>query len=210
MDAGEGWVLPAGLPGKARWYQELDFMNVHISASALSRINDGKLPQYEARSQVRDPTFVQLAVNLHEIAEADETILKMYRDTMMFALAAHVNHVWGGVRRELLTQRVDSRIRRAIDYIEAHLETDISLEKLASVAAMSPYHFSRIFKSATGLPPHRFLASRRINRAKPLLKTTNLPIVEIAYRVGYADVSHFTQLFKRITGGTPGNFRNAA
>jgi AraC family transcriptional regulator len=85
----------------------------------------------------------------------------------------------------------------------------VSLERLADIAAMSPFHFARSFKKATGMPPHQFLASRRIERAKHLLKMTGLPIVEVAFRVGYENVSHFTQLFRRMTGGTPGQFRTA-
>jgi AraC family transcriptional regulator len=207
MDVGEGWVLPAEMDGKARWNQDLDFINVHFSASALARVNNGETPQFPILSQVTDPTFAHMALNLHETAEATETVMKMYRDTMMFALAAHVNRVYGGTAMEPLAPKLDARLQRAIDLIDAKLTEDIALEDLASAAAMSPFHFSRSFKRATGLPPHQYLASRRIEMAKALLKTTSLPVAEIAFRVGYQDVSHFTQLFKRMTGATPGEFR---
>jgi AraC family transcriptional regulator len=207
MDAGEGWVLPADLDGKARWDQDLDFINVHFSASALARVNNGVAPEFPVLSQVKDPTFVHMALNLHETADATETVMRMYRDTMMFALAAHVNRIYGGAMMQPLAAKLDPRLQRAVNLIESDFSKDISLEDLASAAAMSPFHFSRSFKRATGLPPHQYLASRRVEAAKALLKTTTLPIIEIGFRVGYQDVSHFTQLFKRFTGVTPGEFR---
>lgn len=71
---------------------------------------------------------------------------------------------------------------------------------------MSPIYFAESFKRAFGMAPHQFVATKRIEAAKALL-TTTLPITEIAYRAGYEDASHFTQLFKRMTGQIPGGFR---
>jgi AraC family transcriptional regulator len=207
MSPGEGWVLPAGVEGKARWRQNLDLLNVHFSASALARVNNGITPDFKILTQVNDPAFVQLALNLHETAEQTETIMRMYRDTMMFALVAHVNRSYGGTVMESLAPKMDPRLQRAVTLAEEKLNTDLSLADLAKEAGMSPFHFTRSFKRATGLPPHQFLATRRVERAKILLKSTQLPIVEIAYRVGYENVSHFSHLFKRVTGGTPSEFR---
>jgi AraC family transcriptional regulator len=209
LQAGMGWVLPANLEAKARWHEELDFLNIHISEAAILRLNNGELPSFQALDQVSDPTLVHMALNLHESANEDDAVLKMYRDTMMFALVAHVNRVYGGSKPEPIVSSIDPRLQRAISMAEDKFAENLSLEQLASEAAMSPFHFARSFKRATGLPPHKFLASKRIDRAKELLKTTTLPIMEIAFRVGYEDVSHFTDLFRRMTGGTPGEFRSA-
>lgn len=209
LQAGMGWLVPANVDLKARWEDDVDFLSIHISESAIRRLNNGELPMFEAKEQFSDPTLVHMALNLHESALEQDTVQKMYRDTMMFALVAHVNRVYGGAKPEPTVSPIDPRLQRAINMVEDKFAENLSLEQLASEAAMSPFHFARSFKRATGLPPHKFLASKRIERAKQLLKTTTLPIMEIAFRVGYEDVSHFTDFFRRMTGGTPGEFRSA-
>jgi AraC family transcriptional regulator len=208
LEAGHGWVLPSDFEWKARWSQELDFVNVYLSASALAKVNDGITPVFQAKNQILDPFFVQLAISLHETAHLEDTVEKMYRDTTMFTLAAHVNRIYGNTPMKPLASKLDPRFKRVIDIIESRVGKEISLEDLANAANMSPFHFSRSFKRAIGLPPHQYLATRRVEHAKNLLKSTQLPVTEIAYRVGYVNLSHFIQLFRRVTGCTPGEFRS--
>jgi AraC family transcriptional regulator len=103
----------------------------------------------------------------------------------------------------------EERLRRVRDYIEAHLDRDLSLTALAEVARLSPYHFSRSFKEATGLGPQRFVTQRRLERAKALLRRTARPLAAIARDTGFADQSHLTAVFRRETGSTPGRYRQA-
>jgi AraC family transcriptional regulator len=81
---------------------------------------------------------------------------------------------------------------------------------LAAVVALSPYHFARAFKASTGMPPHRFVTQRRMDRAMGLLTTTRASVTEIAYAVGFGNVSHFRRLFRRHTGFLPGAVRDTA
>jgi AraC-like DNA-binding protein len=104
---------------------------------------------------------------------------------------------------------VDRRLRRAVELMHAHLGRELPLEELASAAYLSPFHFARLFKKATGASPHAYLAALRIERAKSLLATTDLSITEIATRVGYSSSSHFTKAFRQSTGLTPRAFRAA-
>jgi len=101
------------------------------------------------------------------------------------------------------------RLRRVRDYIEAHLDYRLTLTDLAGVACLSPYHFSRSFKQAIGVGPQRYVMQRRLERAKTLMRRTNEPLAEIAQRVGFADQSHLTSIFRRETGVTPGRYRAA-
>jgi AraC family transcriptional regulator len=92
-----------------------------------------------------------------------------------------------------------------------NLEGSPTLEQMASVARLSPYHFARGFKAATGLPPHQYVIARRIERAQHLLRTNGeLRLAEVALRVGFSDQSHFSFHFKRIAGVTPRQFRISA
>lgn len=72
---------------------------------------------------------------------------------------------------------------------------------------MSPYHFSRMFKLSTGLPPHQYVMRQRIERAKALLTNTDLPVGVVAQEVGFASPSHFAQQFRRLVGTAPRFFR---
>jgi AraC family transcriptional regulator len=92
-------------------------------------------------------------------------------------------------------------------YIEEHVADDISLAALAELARLSPYHFCRTFKQSFGMPPHRYHANRRIERAKQLLANRELPVTTIALDVGFSETSTFTAAFHRLTGQTPTSYR---
>ena len=82
---------------------------------------------------------------------------------------------------------------------------------MAAVARLSVYHFARQFKAATGLPPHQYVLTRRVERAKELLQArTHLSLAEVAAHTGFSDQSQFTHHFKRMVGVTPGQFRTPA
>lgn len=97
--------------------------------------------------------------------------------------------------------------KRLAAYIEEHVADDIPLASLAELARLSPCHLSRSFKQSFGMPPHKYHASRRIERAKQLLANCELSVTEIALEVGFSETSTFTAAFHRLTGQTPSNYR---
>jgi AraC family transcriptional regulator len=102
------------------------------------------------------------------------------------------------------------RLKRVTEFIALHLDQDLTLAQLGAVACMSPFHFARLFKRSTGLPPHRFVVRARIDQARALLAgQRRLPIRRIAEVVGFRTVSHFTAVFHRVTGTTPRAYRAA-
>jgi AraC family transcriptional regulator len=94
--------------------------------------------------------------------------------------------------------------RRAIELIEAKLDSNLSVEFLASEVELSPAHFARAFRETFGLPPHRYLLHLRLERARRMLDAENAVLSDVAQRVGFADQAHFTRFFKREYGVTPG------
>ena len=99
------------------------------------------------------------------------------------------------------------RLRRVTEYIQQNLDKDLTLAELAALLYMSPYHFARLFKCSTGVPPHRFVVRQRIARARAFLATQELSIAQISRMVGFRTASHFTTVFRRATGVTPRGYR---
>jgi len=99
------------------------------------------------------------------------------------------------------------RLLRAKDRMDASSHEDWPVERLASVSNVSSAHFARSFKQAFGIPPHRYLLTRRIERAKTLLRDTDLSITEIAFQTGWASLGTFGRIFRDITGENPGALR---
>lgn len=93
-------------------------------------------------------------------------------------------------------------ITEAISYFQTHLYDEITLDKLASHVAYSPYHFSRIFKEETGLPPLYFVSSMRLQRAKELLLNTNFSVRDISLEIGQQSLGMFTTRFTKSVGVT--------
>lgn len=115
----------------------------------------------------------------------------------------------GGTPRRARGSRLTAtQRRRAIAMIDEQLGEGITLGELAGECGLSPHHFSREFKRATGYPPHEFHLRRRIERSRELLLASpHRTIAAIAFELGFSDESHFRRHFKRIVGTTPGLFR---
>ncbi len=99
-------------------------------------------------------------------------------------------------------------VRKVIQYIENNYRMDLSNETIGEYFHFNPSYLNRIFKENTGDTLHNFLVRYRMNLAMDLLHTTSLPINEIVATVGFSDIPHFIKSFKKITGKTPGDYRN--
>jgi AraC-like DNA-binding protein len=99
-------------------------------------------------------------------------------------------------------------VKQACDYLSEHYAENISLEKLASIANLSPFHFNRVFSEQVGMPPHAFQTQLRVSRAKSLLRQGRA-LTHIALETGFFDQSHLNRHFKRLTGVTVGQYRNS-
>lgn len=99
------------------------------------------------------------------------------------------------------------RLLRAKDRMDAASHEDWPVRRLARVSGVTEAHFARSFKQAFGVPPHRYLLTRRIERATALLRDTDLPITEIAFQTGWASLGTFGRTFRDITGESPGAIR---
>ncbi|HEY3429899.1 MAG TPA: AraC family transcriptional regulator, partial [Cyclobacteriaceae bacterium] len=98
-------------------------------------------------------------------------------------------------------------IEKAKDYITKHFTSDISLTEIADHCHVSPFHFSRIFKTFTSISPHQFLLSIRLKNSELLLKETSLPVADVAFSSGFNSIEHFTNAFRQKYHSPPARFR---
>lgn len=153
---------------------------------------------------IYDPALAAQLLRLHQTLLAPESSLSSETNLLTFVSA-------------LITRYADTRLvaaepseanaalRKVRDYLEAHYAEAISLNQLAQMASLSPYHLTRLFSKQWGIPPHAYLESVRIRQARRLL-ALGQPIVEVALATGFADQSHFTHRFRRSVGVPPGEY----
>ena len=157
-----------------------------------------------------DPVVHHLGQTLLSSLERPHHAPKIFLDYVLQAMNCHFVCSYGGVKTSAPPFRggLSSRqMRRATELLEAHLEGDITLQKVAEACELSVSHFARAFKTTFRRPPYRWLIERRVDRARDLMTNTRLPLVDIAARCGFADQSALNRSFKRIHGVTPGIWR---
>ncbi|GAB2797729.1 AraC family transcriptional regulator [Halomonas shantousis] len=126
----------------------------------------------------------------------------------LYQVAARLVQRAGRFQPEGTASRPDALLRRAREYILAHLEEDMSLDDISQAAHLSKYHFLRLFRQQVGMTPHQYVLNCRINAARHALATGAGPS-DVAFRYGFADLSHFNRRFKRIYGMTPYRYQRS-
>ncbi|MEM8788714.1 MAG: AraC family transcriptional regulator [Pseudomonadota bacterium] len=144
-----------------------------------------------------------------ELSHAD-ALSSLYLDSAIQTLTLHLlrNHSTGPDQAAPRRTSIPPKLTQVVlEYIEDNLAEDVSLEQIAGIAEMSPFHFSRAFKVAMGETPHRYVLRRRVERCRALLERSQMTLAHIAYACGFSSQSHMTAVFRRETGVTPGRLR---
>lgn len=168
-------------------------------------------PEIGSAFASRDVVVLGVASLLKRAHVHDEPLDDIQASALAHHLAEHVVSRYCGMtsgRRDHSPGRLDqATLDRVAELVETHIADPLTVSDLARAAAVSPFHFARTFKASTGLAPHQFVMSRRTERAKALFLHTSLPVPEVAYAVGYSNVSHFRRTFRRYTGFQPADLR---
>ena len=158
-----------------------------------------------------DAVVLGIGSVLRRVHATDAYLSDVAASTLANRLAIHLLSSYCGMRsleRGRGDGRLDARtVARVAEFVDARLGSRLALDQLASVARLSPFHFARAFKSSTGLTPHGFVTSRRMDRARNLLLTGRDPVDEVARMVGFTNVSHFRRVFRRHVGLPPSALR---
>ncbi len=220
---GEQLIAPAGCintvnpdevhTGQAATAEGWTYRMFYLSAGRLQQVaNDlaGRptdLPFFTA-GVIEDPNLARLIRHVH-VQLADEQIERLEKETLLLQMFSRL------ISRHTYTPQLSGKagaehaaVRRVIDYLDTHFDEDLSIDTLAGIACLSPYHFIRTFSGQTGLTPHAWLMQLRTRKAKDFLGR-GLPIADVAAQTGFSDQSHLNRSFKRLLGFTPGQYRNS-
>jgi AraC family transcriptional regulator len=158
-----------------------------------------------------DATLAQIGAALHGmLGRESQPTDRIFANGLRTALAAHLigNYTVDRWQPPTRGPSLDAkRLQRVLDFMEAQLADDLSLEDLAREACLSPYHFSRLFHEATGRPPHRYLIERRIQVAQKMLQSEQSSMMEVALDTGFGSQASFARAFRKVTGVTPSQYR---
>ena len=174
--------------------------------SSRSPLDFGRLQ----KNSFRSPLLTALLDKLWREARYNDHISRLFVDSAVFTVLAELHSLAarpdsGDTKRGFC----DWRLRRTIEVMESRLDEDLSLEELAFGAGLSPRHYSALFRAGTGLPPHRWLVRRRIERACEMLLDPRLSITEIACACGFASSQHLATVFRKQMGASPSDYRRA-
>lgn len=187
------------------WVYRMIYPEVDLLRRAASDLADHTVDiPFFPRPVITDPPLFHLLRDMHITLEREPDTLT--REIRLLGVLAQLvaRHAEQRPRPSPLgTER--RAVARAREYLDAHFAENISLEALAGVTHLSPFHLSRLFRQQMGQPPHAYLTHIRIKHAKQLL-LAGLPIVDVATLTGFSDQSHLTRHFKRIVGVTPGHY----
>jgi len=197
--------------------QASDWVHITLDPEYLNQIAaDNGLPiDFQLKHQLffLDPTILHIAQLLKTEVVSNGPAGTLLVESLRNVLAIHLLRNYGQAQQPI--PQSDKRLspfqtKRITDYIEEHLAEDLSLAMLAAIVPMSEFHFARLFKATIGETPYRYITQRRIERAKVLLSVTQLSVAEVAYRVGFANQSHFTAQFRKLVGTTPKQYRECS
>ena len=210
-------VMPAGTvhvtgPSRlliAEFSAACEFIHFHVSNDYLRKRQDAVrlgLTQPTDLNDliVRDPLAELLARTL---LESNNKTDRLYAESVGQTLVMHIARM--ELSRPIANALPKWRLKRVLEYVNAHLDDALSLADLAAVAGLSRMHFAGQFRAATGFRPHEYLLYQRIESAKSMLSGTDMPLAEVALSVGFQAQPHFSTVFKRFTGQSPKRWRRA-
>jgi AraC family transcriptional regulator len=219
VSAGDFFLTQSDEPYEMRWQthggETFEVMHLYLGLPLIERASRELSGQASALLRLRDVsgardshiTFVLQQLRSELIEQRSPSAL--FAQSLAQALAVHLLRTYPAETQA--GRRVNAlqayKLRKVTEAMTAHLDDEFSLATLAALAELSEYHFSRLFKRATGLAPSQYFIRLRMARARQLLLESQRSVIDIGLEVGYSSASHFSQVFRREVGVTPSEFR---
>ncbi|MDR3526865.1 MAG: AraC family transcriptional regulator [Rhizomicrobium sp.] len=213
------WLVPIGVENDVVDIAETlpEVLHLYLPTRPFETLTDDfNLAKSPARSiqylaGVQDDLIRQIGLSILSELSHETAAGRMLVETSSLMLAAllaqRYSDGWRGPPPETHHRLDNVRLRRVLDYIDENADSDISVQELAEIACLSPFHFTRMFTAAMGLPPARFVSQQRLENAKAMLARGKLPLSEIALSSRFSSQASFNRAFRRATGMTPGEYQ---
>ena len=219
---GSTWICPAGIVEEATRLSD-DFpqvLHIYIPQHSFIQVSNEGLIDCSAHNlryecQVSDPAVHRVTQEVIRELREETSSGGLKIDALAVELIStlacdHLDSMHSRRPLSFAKGMLDrQRLDRVLQYIEANLDRDISVEDLAEAACFSLFHFVRAFRLAMGRPPHAYVSERRLDRAKHLLAYSNRPLVDISLTCRFSGQANFTKAFKRAMGVSPGRYRQS-
>jgi AraC family transcriptional regulator len=209
-------IYPAHQAQKMRWQGDIESIHLYLDPvfmqQAIAESTKGQPIEVMPRLKTNDPLIRSLGIALISELRFNKEGSRLYAETVAALLSIHLlQHytVWKQAVKHYAEGLSQGKLHQTLDYIHSYLDQNLSLNELAALVYISPYHFARLFKQSTGMAPHQYVTKCRIKKAKRLLAQQELSILEITHQVGFQSQSYFTTLFRRSLGVTPTSYRNS-
>jgi len=219
VKVGDFFLTRSPVPYEMRWHAEgeepFKVMHLYLSVQVFERVveeifgKSASVMRLRDISGGRDQQLSSMLELIHAELTAEGQGSRLFVQGLAQTLAVHLVRHYATWDAEVRASNAlpGAKLRRATAFMEAHLHEPFDLTRLAPAAGLSAFHFSRLFKKATGLSPSHYFIRQRIARARLLLRETDASIIEIGMSVGYSSPSLFAQIFRRETGVSPGDYR---
>jgi AraC family transcriptional regulator len=209
---GRGYVFER-LAWKGRTFEAIivDIADFGVDSNPIDAFGrtDALFDMYMGIEDARVATLVEL---MRSEIEAGCPTGGAYGEALSLALASRVASLCAAIPSEQRRAATLSskQLQRVTDFVRANLAHELSIERLARLVSMSPFHFARCFKQTTGFTPHQFVIRERIARARTMLSSNTQSIGDVAMALGFASQSHFADVYRRITGTSPRRDRSGS
>lgn len=210
-------IVPAGTKGQYHTEGTDHFLQIKIEPELLLQVarKTGELNvntlQLIPKFKERNSNIEQIMMMLHcELIRGSACASQLYIESLTNALAINLLRDYTVEKKDLSLNSVglnDSKLLIVTNYINENISAEIKLSDLAALAGISQFHFSRLFKQSVGISPIEYLLKQRIERAKLLLKNSELSVTEIALACGFNSHSHLGKYFRQLTGFSPSEYR---
>jgi AraC family transcriptional regulator len=209
LQRGDIFITRSPVPYELRWSssvgQELDVISIHLAVerffAAVEAVYPGKTDKVNVIDFFgRDDALAHLCFACAEILDSSVPEQSKRVAALAQHLAAHLveqyTHV-GSQKQEFRGGLPIRQLRKVEDYVGEHLAKELSVQALAELVELSPFHFSRVSKDTTSTTPMQFVTQQRITRAQQLIRETSRSLTEIGIEVGYSNPSHFGKVFRK-------------
>jgi AraC family transcriptional regulator len=210
LNVGDISIIPAKSTRSVAWGDNATCILLTLSPELIrevtSELIDSNMVELIPQPVIQDPLISQIVLSLKQDIETGFPTGKLFGESAATMLVARLlqHHAVLRPKQPSDEHGLSSYIlRQVLEYIQVHLSQDLSIAELSQMVGMSTYYFIRLFKQSMHITPLQYIIHQRVKLAKALLRSRELPIIEVASQCGFTSQSHFTTVFRQATKTTP-------